>query len=357
MGAVTTWAFDGIELPFGNAPHQRWISESGSVHHRPVPDAEALPGRYLLAGLADAHAHPAVGPSPSGPVALDKAAALDTLRAWARSGITLVRDAGSPRGVTLELEREGQLPVLHAAGRFLAPPDRYFPQLLGDPVPGSDLVSCGLAELGRGATWVKVIADFPDLAAGAGTGTGTEPTYPIELIAELTAAVHQAGGRVAAHTTTARAAELVAVGVDSIEHGTELDEAAIREMAARGTAWTPTLCGVLAALDNPGLPTEERRYVEGARERLLALLPLAVSLGVPVLAGTDAEGSIPQEVALLARLGLQPAEALAAASTWPRQYLGAAATSDIVTYHHDPRDDPDELTRPAAVIVGGTRLI
>jgi hypothetical protein len=351
---VAAWAFDGIELPFGNAPRQWWISETGSVHDRPVPGAEALPGRYLLAGLADAHAHPAVGHGPSGPVALGKTAAQDALRAWARSGITLVRDAGSPRGITLELEleREEGLPVLHAAGRFLAPPGRYFPELLGDPVPGPDLVSCGLAELGRGATWVKVIADFPNLAAG----TGPEPTYPIELIAELTAAVHQVGGRVAAHSTTARAAELVAIGVDSIEHGTELDEAAVRAMAERGAAWTPTLGAMFAAFDNPGLPAEGRQYLEQARERLLALLPLAVSLGVPVLAGSDAAASISQEVALLARLGLQPAEALAAASTWPRQYLGGAATSDIVTYHHDPRDDPDELTRPAAVIAGGTRL-
>lgn len=348
---MAAWAFDGIELPFGSAPRQWWISETGSVHDRPLPGAEALPGRYLLAGLADAHAHPAVGHGPSGPVALGQAAALDSLRAWARSGITLVRDAGSPRGITLGLEGEG-LPVLHAAGRFLAPPGRYFPELLGDPVPGPELVACGLAELGRGATWVKVIADFPDLAAG----TGAEPTYPIDLIAELTAAVHQAGGRVAAHSTTARAAELVAAGVDSIEHGTELDEAAVREMAARGAAWTPTLGAMLAAFDDPGLPAERRRYLEEARERLRALLPLAVSLGVPVLAGSDAAGSIPQEVALLARLGLQPAEALAAASTWARDYLGAAATSDIVTYHHDPRDDPDELTRPAAVIAGGTRL-
>lgn len=350
---MAAWAFDGIELPFGSAPRQWWVSESGSVRDRPVPDAETLPGRYLLAGLADAHAHPALGHGPSGPVPLGKAAAQDTLRAWARSGITLVRDVGSLRGVTLELEREEGLPVVQAAGRFLAPPGRYLPGLLGDPVPGPGLVSCGLAELGRGATWVKVIADFPDLAAG----TDAEPTYPVELIAELAAAVHQAGGRVAAHSTTARAAELVAIGVDSIEHGTELDEAAIREMAARGAAWVPTVVGTLGPLKEPGLPAALRRYLEQARERLRALLPLAVGLGVPVLAGTDAAGSIPQEVALLARLGLQPDQALAAASTWPRQYLGAAATSDIVTYHHDPRDDPDELTRPAAVIAGGTRLI
>jgi imidazolonepropionase-like amidohydrolase len=169
--------------------------------------------------------------------------------------------------------------------------------------------------------------------------------------------VHQAGGRVAAHSTTALASELVAAGVDSIEHGPGLDEAAIRDMASRGTAWTPTLCAMLALLDNPDLPAENRRHLEQARERLARLLPLAVSLGVPVLAGTDVVGSIPREVALLWRMGLQPQQALAAASTWPREYLRAGSASDIVTYHNDPRDEPDELTRPAAVVVGGTRLL
>ena len=83
---------------------------------------------------------------------------------------------------------------------------------------------------------------------------------------------------------------------------------------------------------------------------------MAARLGVPVLAGTDVTGSIPREVALLDRMGLQPHDALAAASTWPRRFLGAAATADIVTYNHDPRQDPDQLTRPAAVVTGGIRL-
>ena len=49
---------------------------------------------------------------------------------------------------------------------------------------------------------------------------------------------------------------------------------------------------------------------------------------MPVLAGTDVTGSIPREVALLARMGLEPQQALAAASSWPRPFLGAAATAD-----------------------------
>ena len=44
------------------------------------------------------------------------------------------------------------------------------------------------------------------------------------------------------------------------------------------------------------------------------------------------------------------------ASTWPRRFLGAAASADIVTYHHDPRQDPGQLARPAAVVAAGVRL-
>lgn len=101
----------------------------------------------------------------------------------------------------------------------------------------ADLVGCALAEIGRGASWVKVIADFPDLAAG----TSAEATYRIEAIARLVTTVHDVGARVAVHSTVADAGKLVAAGVDSIEHGFGLDEHAIRDMADRGTAWTPTV--------------------------------------------------------------------------------------------------------------------
>jgi imidazolonepropionase-like amidohydrolase len=104
---------------------------------------------------------------------------------------------------------------------------------------------------------------------------------------------------VAVHSTVPGAGQLVAAGVDSIEHGFGLDEAAITEMARRGTAWTPTAGALLALLDAPGMAPQRRRRLQEGRERLAELLPIAVRLGVPVLAGTDVTGSIPQEVALL----------------------------------------------------------
>jgi imidazolonepropionase-like amidohydrolase len=349
---MRAWAVRGIDLPFGDETRSWWVDAAGSVHGRPIAGADLLPGRFVLSGLVDAHAHPAVGSGPSGVVPLDKNAARATLIGWAKTGITLVRDVGSPGGVTLELTAGPGMPVLQAAGRFLAPAGRYYRQVLGEPVSEADLVGCALAEIGRGAAWVKVIADFPDLAAG----TGAEPTYPIGAIAKLTAAVHEAGARVAVHSTVPGAGQLVAAGVDSVEHGRGLDEAAVKEMARRGTAWTPTVAALLAILGAPSLPPGRRQSLEEGRERLAELLPLAARLGVPVLAGSDVTGSIPREVALLAQMGLDPKDALAAASIWPRRFLGAPATADIVTYHNDPRDDPSQLANPAAVVASGIRL-
>ena len=350
---MNAWAVRGVELPFGNEPRSWWIDASGAAHDQPLAGADPLPGRYVLSGLVDAHAHPAVAAGAAGLVALDPSAAHANLIAWAKAGITLVRDVGSPGGVTLELSPAPGTPMLQAAGRFLAPAGRYYAALLTDPVAEADLISCALAEIDRGAAWVKVIADFPDLAGG----TDAEATYSIDSIAQLTAAAHRAGARVAVHSTVPDVGQLVAVGVDSVEHGFGLDEPAITDMASRGTAWTPTIGALLARLDAPDLPPERRQRLQEGRERLAGLLPVAARLGVPVLAGTDVTGSIPREVALLSRMGLPPEQALAAASVWPRRFLGAgSAAADIVTYHHDPRQDPDQLAHPASVVAGGTRL-
>jgi hypothetical protein len=103
------------------------------------------PGGFILPGLADAHAHPAVGSGPAGLVALDETAARANLAAWAQVGITLVRDVGSPGGLALELRPGPGLPAVQAAGRFLAPAGRYSPDLLDTPVDEVSLVSAALA--------------------------------------------------------------------------------------------------------------------------------------------------------------------------------------------------------------------
>jgi len=154
---------------------------------------------------------------------------------------------------------------------------------------------------------------------------------------------------------------LIEVGVDSIEHGLGLDENDLAALAERGGAWTPTLCAVTANAPSVDDPERHAQYLQ-LRERLATLLPLAVKLGVTVMTGTDVVGTIAREVTLLTEFGLEPTAALIAATTAARRYLGLPGlvegkTADLVTYHDDPRDTPETLTRPAAIIARGMRIL
>jgi imidazolonepropionase-like amidohydrolase len=354
---VTAWRVRASLLPDGDRV-DAGITEQGQWTLRPATGAEDLPGRFILPGLVDAHCHLSVGQTGSGvPVALEPEAVRANLRNAHLAGITAIRDTGSPRSLTLRLLATGEGAGLQACGRFLAPEGRYYPGL-HVPVPPEQLVSAALAEVRDGAAWVKVIADFPFLGSGE-QPPAPLPTYPLDDIRRLVEAIHGAGARVAAHSTTGYVAELIAAGIDSVEHGTALDEAGIESLAARGGAWTPTLCATIGQ-GGSETPARQRARLE-LRERLRYLLPRAAECGLTIMTGTDVVGSIPGEVALLAELGLPPRAALAAASTSARQFLGFTSLhegepADLVTYGSDPRDDPAVLSQPAAIFVAGTRI-
>ena len=189
-----SWFVHAVPLPDGDRPVDLWVDRGGCLAAEPVAGAEQLPGRYVVPGLVDAHAHPTVAGTPGGPVAVDGAGALEVLAGWAASGVCLVRDAGSPGGSVLGLDLVPGMPRLQAAGRFLAPPGRYFPSLLPQGAPQQRLTELALAELARGGRWVKVIADFPPVVDGVPSGPA-EPAYSGQAIEAMAAAVHAAGGR------------------------------------------------------------------------------------------------------------------------------------------------------------------
>jgi imidazolonepropionase-like amidohydrolase len=338
-----TWRLPETLLPDGER-RQLWVRD-GRLTTEPIPQAAALPGRFALPGLVDAHAHiTLVEHEPAG-----IAGGVRNLLELRAQGVLLVRDVGSPASATLDIDPHPELPTLIAAGRWHAPEGCFYPPY-HVPVPAEALVPSALTELARGAKWIKVIADWrtPELSYGA------------EDLAALVARVHAAGGRVAAHTQWQVVADVVAAGIDSVEHGCLLDEATLRVMAERGVAWTPTL-----AAFNQALPEEAPADVVERRARSLenfrAMLPLADRLGVPILAGTDTAGTVPDEVRQLIDYGLSPVTALRAASTAARAFLNQpglddGAVADVVTFDEDPREDPDALRRPAAVVLRGRRV-
>jgi len=317
-------------------------------------EPEELPGRYALAGLVDAHAHPTVAVDAHGPYLADGAYGAARLAGYAAAGVTVIRDAGGRSQVTLGFAGTAVAgrPVVTAAGRFLAPADRYFPRMHSPVAPG-EIVAAIQAEVAAGAAWVKIIGDFPEWAESGPVPDSTAVTYDLETLRHAVDAAHTAGARVAVHSNLPDSG-LAGIGADSIEHGCGLGHAELDALGARGGAWTPTLCAVLNGRDSSD-PAIRARIAE-LRDRLRGCLPYAVAHGVRVLAGSDVVGTIADEIALLSQHGLTAGQAIAAAGSAARDFLGIHPEGDIVTYDDDPLADPSVLARPAAVVVRGVRV-
>ncbi len=337
---MATWVFRGTVLP------------DGTDSELPVGDGQLspLPGRFALPGLVDAHCHLTVTTDDDGPLLGGQELAEQRLAELAQDGIGLVRDVGGRRSVTLRLTESDGCPVVRAAGRFFAPEGQYFPRM-HEAVPESELVGAVEQEIDDGARWIKLVADFPPFVDGVLVpGNASIQTYREETVAAVVDAAHRRGARVAAHCNTSIASRLIAVGVDSIEHGTALTVDDIDALATRGGAWTPTLGAVLGP--DPSARSERARQYSA---RLCELLPYAIEQGVHVLTGSDVVGSVAAEIADFVEHAVPVEAALRAASVDAYGYLGVNSR-DIVTYEDDPRANPATLRHPAAVVLRGTRV-
>lgn len=333
------WVFRGTVLPGGGTGEL--VSGSGGT--------ELLPGRFALPGLVDAHCHLTMRMGDPWPELGGADLAAERLDALARLGVGVVRDVGGERSVTLRIGERDGWPVIRAAGRFFAPTGRYFPRA-HEPVADADLIAAVLREIDDGASWIKLVADFPLFRDGAPVPRSTAPTYGEDTVAAMIEAAHRQGARVAAHCTTALASQLVAAGVDSIEHGDSLSLADLDALGRRGGAWTPTI-GASIGYD-PGTRDDDQ---QARSAHLRDLLPYALRAGVRILTGSDVVGSVPQEIAALTEHGLTPTQALTAGTEDSQTYLDVPARN-IVTYEQDPRISPEILATPTAVILRNHRV-
>jgi imidazolonepropionase-like amidohydrolase len=357
---MTSYHIRATILPGGDSAADLWVA-GGTISFNPVDDAEDIGprGGFVLPGLVDCHVHLTMdfanyGLEPGSPEIVDRAR-----RDHLRSGTLLVRDIGTlNEAATLGLATD-DLTAVHGAGRFLAPAGGYFG--IHRPTPAGDLPDVAARQVEAGARWVKLIGDW----CLEGTDfSRTKLNYPAHAIRAVVERVHAAGARVAVHTTSSDAiAQAVDAGVDSIEHGFGMTPALLKTMAAKGIAWTPTLCIESFVI---GMVEESGGDVKAIREGFAATrvaAASAASLGVRVLAGTDMlpPGSVWQEIATLQALGVPPEKALASATTAAREFLDEpamdeGAPADLVLYEHDPRNDPEVLAAPALVMFRG-RLI
>ena len=348
----------GVVLPEGEH-RDVWVRD-GRFTFEPVAGAETVSrGGWLIPGLVDAHCH--VGIARGGGPVEDLAAARDQTLTERAAGVLALRDCGSPVD-TRALDDEPDLPRIIRAGRHIAAPRRYIPGLAVEVDP-PDLAAEVRVQARRGDGWVKLVGDWIDRGLG-----DLGPAWPADALKAAIAAAHEEGARVTAHTFgTDALPDLVAAGIDCIEHGTGLTEELIAEMAGRGTAVVPTLVNVanfpgFAAAGEKKFPTYastiRRLYANSG-----AVVRAAFDAGVPVFAGTDAGGGIAHgviadEVRALHKAGL-PAEAALAAASWSaRAWLGLpcieeGAPADVVVYDTDPRIDLEALDRPQRMLLRG----
>jgi imidazolonepropionase-like amidohydrolase len=165
---------------------------------------------------------------------------------------------------------------------------------------------------------------------------------------------HSREARVAAHVNTDHVSDLIRVGIDSVEHGTALTERDLETLGARGGAWTPTLCASVSPSPNETPEQTARRRARS--EYLASILPLTEQYGVRVLTGSDVVGTVAREIDMLVQHGLSVEQALTAASTGAQDFLGLTGAGSLVTYDADPREHPEVLATPAAVVLNNRRI-
>ena len=357
-----------------------WIRPSDAEEDPGPPDGLTVVdarGLTIVPGLVDAHSHVVL---PGGPDYVARvgdpprklvAVAEKNGRLLFASGVRWIRDVGSPIGIDPVDGRHRALalgvrdrwagradrPTILAAGTWITTPGVRpggSGLAVADP---ARLPAAALGQLHAGADLVKLYVQ----AAGGGS-----PWTPSEIRAVVRAA-HRAGARVAAHVKDlAGARAAVAGGVDAVDHGFEIDRALARTMAARGTYLVTTLTVPLTwlgfARTAPGsyFATAAGR---AASERLLrdatASARIAHHAGVRIAAGTDFGGGgaragvLAGEVEALVRAGLQPWEALGAATWRGGELLGVAdagviregGPASFILVAGNPLNDPGALWR------------
>jgi imidazolonepropionase-like amidohydrolase len=330
------------------------------VTFEPVPGAETVAVQgFLLPGLVDAHCHLGIAPGGSPIGSLDEARAL--ARVDRDAGVLAIRDAGSPFPYP-QLDDDPDVPRLARAGRHVAPIGRYLRDV-GLEVSGADLTAAVTEQAKAGTGWVKLVGDWIDRDRGDLALAFT----PEELTAAVEAA-HAAGARVATHTFSEEAVEiLVRAGVDSVEHGTGLSLDLVDDMARQGTALVPTMINVRTF---GNIATRATRFpTYAAHMRALgagfpAVVRAAYEAGVAIYVGSDAGGGIDhglaaQEMLLLHEsAGMAALDVLRAGSWGAREWLGfpglvEGGLADLVVYDRDPRTDLTVLREPTRVILRG----
>jgi len=301
------------------------------------------------------------------------------------AGFTTVRDLGGS-GVNISLRNainKGLIkgPRVYTAGKTIAstgghadPTNGYRRDLMGDPGPAQGVVNgvdeCVKAVRQRykeGSDVIKITASGGVLSVAK---SGENPQFTEAEMKAIVETAKDYGFKVAAHCHGAEAMKrAIRAGVNSIEHGTYMDEEAMTLMKKMGTYYVPTIIAGKSVADSALKPGY---FPELVTPKALAIGPkvqstfaLAYKAGVKIAFGTDAgvyaHGKNWLEFVYMTEAGMPILEAIKAATVNAADLLGddrlgaieKAKLADIIAVEGDPTKDIKAMSRVKFVMKNG----
>jgi len=340
---------------------------------------------FVLPGLIDAHVHLTSENNPQQRLqavemsdADDAIAGAGFARTTLEAGFTTVRDVGAGPGDAIFALRDGVRrgdiagPRIFASGATISVTGGHgdgtqgyrddVAHLLHSPAVCDGPADCRRAvreQVRRGADHIKLTATGGVLS---NTAAGLEQQFLPDELAAIVDSAHLMGRKVTAHAHGLNGVNAALnAGVDSIEHGTYLDDESVRLFKKTGAYLVPTLLAgatVSAWADDPGsfLLPPQRAKAREAGPRMLDMARRAHRGGVKIAFGTDSgvsrHGDNAKEFLLLVDAGLTPTQAMRSATIDAAAHLGQSANlgtieqgkfGDIIAVRGDPTADIAEL--------------